>query len=106
MAQFGTDIAKPYFELLGKKTIKKNLRILLIKESPEEFYLIITNTAEHILNGTFCRKNKIFCKKYIYSLYLLALPTTKLKDLQKVLISEPYIFIKEIYTALLEALKE
>jgi len=106
MAQNEIDISKPYFEILGRKNTNKNLRLLLIKEAPKEFYSVLSNTSRHILNKTFCSKNKTFCMKFRNSLYLLALPTTGLQDKQKVLITEEYTFIKQLYEALLEALKE
>jgi len=106
MAEHELFIRKPYFEILGRKYFKKKLRVLLIKQAPVEFYSILTNTARHILNSTFCSTNKNFCKKYKNSLYLLALPSTSLKDKHKILIAEEYTFIAQLYEALLEALKE
>jgi len=105
MAEHELFISKPYFEILGRKNITKNLRTLLIKQAPVEFYSILTNTVRHILNGTFCSKNSNFCNKHKNSLYLLALPSTSVRDKHKILFVEEYTFIAQIYEALLEALK-
>lgn len=106
MVESEIKISTPYFELLGDKTINENLRILLIKHAPKEFYSVLTQTVRHILNGTFCTENSDFCEKFENSLYIIALPSTSLKDKRNILLSESYILINQLFEALSKALKE
>lgn len=98
-------ISEPYFRLLGEKSVKRNLKILLIKQAPSAFFSVLTQTVRHILNGTFCFENKKLCEKFENSLYLIALPSTKKADKQKILETESSEFILELFQALKNALK-
>jgi hypothetical protein len=81
------------------------LRNTLIKQSPPEFYSVLTQASRHLLNGTFCVNNPEYCKTFESSLYLLALPETRKQDKQKILTAEPPEFLRELFTVLEKLLK-
>lgn len=99
-------ISEPYFKILSEKNINKNLRVLLIKQAPKEFYSVITQTARHLLNNNICAKIPDFCTRFENSLLLIALPSTCIKTKQKILISEPYNFISELFEILITAIEQ
>lgn len=98
-------ISKPYFVLLGDRSVKKNLRKLLIKHAPAEFYSVLTQGSRHLLNGTFCTLNPDYCASFETALYLIALPETRIIDKQKIVEREPVDFIRELFLALERALE-
>jgi len=60
----------PYLNLLAQNNIKKSLRRILIKEAPAAVLSVLSQVCRHILNGTFCFKNKSFCNQFENSLYI------------------------------------
>jgi hypothetical protein len=106
MAEIEIQISEPYFKILSDIKTTKRLRSLLIKQAPKEFYSILTQTVRHLLNNTFCSENPKFCKTFENTLYILALPSTSLKIKQNILLLESPLFIKELFQALIKALKK
>lgn len=94
--------SEPYFKLLSNKSLSKRLRKSILKEAPLEFYSVLTQATRHLLNGSFCTKNRQYCKKFETSLYLLALPSTTKEDKQKIIESEPCEFVAELFEALIK----
>lgn len=94
-------LSEPYFKILSNKKLSKRVKKTLLKSAPPEFYSVLTQATRHLLNGSFCTKNPDYCKKFETSLYLLALPSTSIKDRQKIIESEPTEFISELFETLL-----
>ena len=99
-------LSEPYLALLGSKKTCKLLKRIIIQEAPKELFSVLTQISRHILNKTFCVKNKRFCEKSSNSLYLLALPSSDRKTKEKVLLSESTEFYNQILQLLKAALEE
>jgi len=99
MAEIEINISKPYFELLGRKITKKNLRNSLIQNAQVEFFNVLTQIVRHILNGTFLNKNS---EQFENSFYIIALPSTTIKQKKIILVKESYKFFEQLFAVLLE----
>ena len=96
----------PYFTLLSDKTVKKQLRVLLIKQAPEEFYDVLTQIVRHLINGTFSTDNTKYCEKFENSLYILASPSISRKIKENIILLEPFKFIEELFSTFKKAYDE
>jgi len=81
--------SRPYLILLSKKNTSKNIRKALIKSASFSFYSVLRQLTRHIINKTITFEKILHYKN---SLYILALPTTKKKDVQGILEKESYDF--------------
>ena len=70
--------------------------MLFIKESPFDLYDVITQISRHILNKTLNLSDIKFLEKFKATFYLLALPSTTLKNKNKILALQSFEFFKQI----------